>query len=961
MKYNKNFEELIKKVESLSPEMLANHGILIHSPDGLFVCPFCGNGSGDDGTGLGFKDTGNTFASHCFKCGENFNIIHVLAKHFNLDSKSQFHQVIEEAARLFNLDSSRLSPPTTPKAKELKDYSAVINFARSNLRYLVENFGKDNAYRGLSFDTLRRFYIGFNPNFCFNKKYSKRVIIPTSNHHYLARAIDDSVPKAERKIHSGPKDIFNFKALTSASSDDVFFLVEGEFDAMSIIQAGFNAIAISGSAITSSSEYGISQLKQFKSLTVKPTIIVMLDADHKADSAADSCVETLKAIGFKVGKTFLPEVVDNQPVNDANDILQLNPVALKSILADLLNTHCSFAPSIQDQLDDFDLKHNVKNTSDHFDDCPADLSIPEGFTIKDGALFKVFKTKKGDEATEFVCGTPVFITKKLISYIGDGARLQLTFRRNKAWHFFDINIADIADPRALARVFGNHGLPLDSKGARWLSNFLVKMEHYNSIERELYYPQPGWVEGEFIYPGAKVIRGGFEYEEAFAAQGSEEKEVANLQELLVQSTMARVTLGASAAAPLVRILGIRNGILNLCPPSESGKTALAMTAMSLWGNPKKLFNSFSGTVRSLMELPSYYNDLPTWIDELESADEFVIKNLRTMIMDYCNGLVRARMTKDSELKAKVTFRGTQITTGERRLTEMAVGNNSGNGAFNRVLVMEKGACMDRAFAADMHKYFADEKKASFGHTGRKWTAWLSDENNQAEVKKYFLEMQMKIRRRAAMAGGYCGNMDDSTIKSLPAEVVGLSGGQIMTIALFLTGLRYFSLVAFGSDIAEAVDDFIDREDIRYFVTEYRKEQTVSTTERALPEILDDINKHAAEFSFVHPANKRLIAPEGKTSYGIKERSCYGLRTKDFKELVKKELGYPSPQEIINGLSKYGLLVEDGKDGYYEHKHRVCFVDEAGNYQSEWVYMLKENALELMEEAKARRVEKASAA
>ena len=82
--------------------------------------------------------------------------------------------------------------------------------------------------------------------------------------------------------------------------------------------------------------------------------------------------------------------------------------------------------------------------------------------MKDGAIYKASKRKNDDD--EFVCGTPVFIVKKLISDKGDGARLQITYRKNNTWQYFDINIADIADPRSLARVFGNHGLTLDSRG-----------------------------------------------------------------------------------------------------------------------------------------------------------------------------------------------------------------------------------------------------------------------------------------------------------------------------------------------------------------------------------------------------------------------------------------------------------------------------------------------------------------
>ena len=327
MKYNNEFDKLVSQVQSLSPENLADKGILNHSADGLFVCPFCHNGEGEDGTGIDFKDTGNTFISHCFKCGESFNIIHVLARHFNLDSKSQFREVILQAAKLFNLDI----PKSRSARKELKDYSASINFAKQNLQTLLNKFGDGKSFRGLTADTLKHFQVGFNPRFTYKKTFSERVIIPTSKYHFLARSIDKSVT-SNKKIHLGPKGIFNFNQLNSANADDVFFMVEGEFDAMSIYQVGFNAIAISGSEITSNSDYGTSQLHELKSVTVKPNIIVMLDNDHKSDNVADKLVAKLQHIGYKAAKAFLPDAFDNQPISDSNDLLQLDPAALASTL-----------------------------------------------------------------------------------------------------------------------------------------------------------------------------------------------------------------------------------------------------------------------------------------------------------------------------------------------------------------------------------------------------------------------------------------------------------------------------------------------------------------------------------------------------------------------------------------------------------------------------------------------------
>ena len=95
--------DLKDRIRALTPEQLEMQGILRRSPDGKFVCPNpeCNNGEGDDGTGIDFTPTNDgTFVAKCFKCGEGFDIIHVLAWHYNLSiGKELFSRVATD----FNL------------------------------------------------------------------------------------------------------------------------------------------------------------------------------------------------------------------------------------------------------------------------------------------------------------------------------------------------------------------------------------------------------------------------------------------------------------------------------------------------------------------------------------------------------------------------------------------------------------------------------------------------------------------------------------------------------------------------------------------------------------------------------------------------------------------------------------------------------------------------------------------
>ena len=83
--------------------------------------------------------------------------------------------------------------------------------------------------RGLSEEVIERFKLGYGSQ-------TKRLIIPITAGYYKARATDESEPKY--LIPKGAKtDLYNKSALREAKP---VFIVEGEIDALSIIEAGGN-------------------------------------------------------------------------------------------------------------------------------------------------------------------------------------------------------------------------------------------------------------------------------------------------------------------------------------------------------------------------------------------------------------------------------------------------------------------------------------------------------------------------------------------------------------------------------------------------------------------------------------------------------------------------------------------------------------------------------------------------
>ncbi|MBQ7629396.1 MAG: toprim domain-containing protein [Selenomonadaceae bacterium] len=227
-----------------------------------FICPICGNGSGHSGDGVSFiKDS---FRVHCFKCGFGGDIIALKARENNCsykdaaralavvlgigddyDKKFVDKKLLAEGNFKLNENASSPNLPQTFSSQveeEKVDCTEFFSDAEKNLQ-LTDYHLK----RGLSWDTAHKFNLGFVKNWrhpkITNAPESPRLIIPTSDFSYLARDVRQNLSESAQKYSKqkfGAAQIFNLPALNS----ELIFIVEGEFDAMSFYEVGFNAVAL---------------------------------------------------------------------------------------------------------------------------------------------------------------------------------------------------------------------------------------------------------------------------------------------------------------------------------------------------------------------------------------------------------------------------------------------------------------------------------------------------------------------------------------------------------------------------------------------------------------------------------------------------------------------------------------------------------------------------------------------
>ena len=188
---------------------------------------------------------------HCFSCGVDYDIFDVVGLETGLTGKELFEHVY----RLYNISvdySDFNKNQNTSKSIPHPESKTKIDINKKshdeNRESLTEFFSKCHAAvektdywkkRGLSKAIVDAYNLGY-----WEEK--KRFVIPTGEFSYNARATWEADKKERYLKPKGQFELFNLKAIPLA--EQPVFVVEGEFDALSIIEAGGIAVALGSSS-----------------------------------------------------------------------------------------------------------------------------------------------------------------------------------------------------------------------------------------------------------------------------------------------------------------------------------------------------------------------------------------------------------------------------------------------------------------------------------------------------------------------------------------------------------------------------------------------------------------------------------------------------------------------------------------------------------------------------------------
>ena len=324
-------ERLTEYVESITD----------HSRKGnkkAYVCPLCGSGTGRNATGA-FTITPNGNSWKCFACDKGGDTLDLIGYVEGIDD---YNSKLTRAGELFNMtiDAPAREYQNQDKTAQNTDTHNSIDIPVSGNYLAFYKQANDNIQatnypekRGLSKAILDRFKIGYvenwkHPNAPENVTGSPRLIIPVTKTSYLARDTRDNIPDYQKqyaKTKVGGSDIFNGRAFID-DLDKPIFIVEGEIDALSIMEVGGVAVAL-GSTSNAKKLAGMVKGKQLE----RP-LILALDNDSRGRKTQTELEGLLQAQKTR----YTVAVLTEGTIKDPNEMLVKNREAFTACVEDAI-------------------------------------------------------------------------------------------------------------------------------------------------------------------------------------------------------------------------------------------------------------------------------------------------------------------------------------------------------------------------------------------------------------------------------------------------------------------------------------------------------------------------------------------------------------------------------------------------------------------------------------------------
>ena len=266
---------------------------------------------------------------NCFSCHAYYDTLELIGIDYGL---TEYNDQLKKGCELYGIELEPSNDKSDTRQKrgrsnmEEGKQGERIKQNGDNADYTAqyEEWGRHrgesdylSVKRGISNATQEYFSTGYCSEWRHPKapkmKLSPRVIIPSSEHSYLARYVGEGdfinwEGKEENKSKVGKQEIFNRKALEDAK--EPVFVVEGEIDAMSVYEVGHSAVALGS---TSNYKKFLAYVKEHKP---KQILLIALDNDKSGKETIPKLIAGLQNLNIDYH-----EVNISEEHKDPNDYL----------------------------------------------------------------------------------------------------------------------------------------------------------------------------------------------------------------------------------------------------------------------------------------------------------------------------------------------------------------------------------------------------------------------------------------------------------------------------------------------------------------------------------------------------------------------------------------------------------------------------------------------------------------
>lgn len=415
------------------------------------------------------------------------------------------------------------------------------------------------------------------------------------------------------------------------------------------------------------------------------------------------------------------------------------------------------------------------------------------------------------------CYHPIIPIERLKNLETGMVKIKLAFKRQGKWQEIVVDKEVIASSNKIVALSAL-GISVTSENAKFLVRFLSDVENFNDdrIPMMVSTSKLGWIGEEFMpYDSNVIFDGNDRFRDTFAAIS----EVGDFQEWIdclkkIRATgriEPKMSLAASFASPLLKIIGALPFFLNLWGFTEGGKTVSLMLAASVWADPgeNKYIGDFKSTDVAIEIKMDFLNNLPIMLDDTSQVSSKVRDNFESFIYDLCSGKGKSRSNRSLGINRENHWNNVILTNGERPLSN----DNLQGGAINRILDLEVGASAIYSNGNEV----ASCLKKNYGFAGKKFIEIIQSLGKETIVS---------IQKECLEAIRNTSKMDK---QSMSLSIL-LAADRIATDFIFKDG-QYI-------DIDEAAQVLVDR-------------ANVSDNERCLEYILSEVAINGSKFKMIN--------------------------------------------------------------------------------------------------------------